>query len=72
MPHAAGTGALTPWHLSVMQDQRLEMYMVISKPRRTSIACGVCQVMVQLLQVNVVVGKTRSVTGCHVLIVTDY
>jgi hypothetical protein len=29
------------------------MYIVISKPRRTSIACGVCQIMVKLLQVNV-------------------
>jgi hypothetical protein len=46
----AGAGALAGLSLRVLADpQRLAMYIVISMPKRQSIACGFSQTMVRLL-----------------------
>jgi hypothetical protein len=38
--------------LAELVDQRLAMYMVISKPKRISVAAGVCHFIVSLLEVT--------------------
>jgi hypothetical protein len=47
------------------RDQRLAMYIVISKPKRRSQAVGVCQVMVSLLMDKL--RLTRGMRGAVLL-----